>query len=91
MLSAISSPLVAGSAASPMQVQYVRVLRSFFLNGKAAPVGAIIEVPRHVAAEAITCGKAIAAEPTPPPQPKPVVAEEPVRKSRGSKDVGNGS
>jgi hypothetical protein len=87
----MGSPLVAGSAASPMQTQYVRVLRSFFLDGKAIPVGTTIEVPRHVAAGAIACGKAVAAEPPAPPQPKPVVAEEPVRKSRGSKNVGNGS
>ena len=61
-LLAAGSPLVAGGAVPVMATRYVRVVRSFFHQGVPQPVGAVIEVPRFIAAEVIHCGKAVAAE-----------------------------
>jgi hypothetical protein len=73
VLSAIGSPLVAGSSASAMELQFIRVLRAFYVGNNVLAVGAIVEVPRHVAAGAIAAGKAEATE-----KPAPVIVEEPV-------------
>ena len=73
VLSAAGSALVAGSAGSPMRTQWVEVRRSFFFEGKALPVGAVVEVPAWVAAEAVHSNKAVRVE-----KPAPVVVEEPV-------------
>jgi hypothetical protein len=91
-LLAAGSPLVAGGAVPVMATRYVRVVRSFFHQGVPQPVGAVIEVPRFIAAEAIHCGKAVAAE-KPVPVVVPEVVEtveapaEPIRK-RGKRDAG---
>jgi len=89
VLSAAGSVLVAGSASPSMPTQHVRVIRPFFHAGKAVPAGDIIEVPLYVAAEAISCGKAVAADPPPPPVEIPAVESEPARKTRGKKHAWN--
>lgn len=78
MLSAIGSPLVAGSNVSAMQAtQRIRVERAFFLEKVVQPVGAVIEVPKHIARGLIAAGKAsVAVEPAPVIE-APVVAEAP--------------
>jgi hypothetical protein len=68
MLSTANTPLVVGGVASPMTTRWVKVVRSFFHQGKPIPVGEVVELPRWVAAEALFCGKAVKAE-------KPVIAE----------------
>lgn len=87
MLSAIGSPLVAGSAASPMATKHVEVIRSFYLAGAAQSVGSVIEVDAKFAVELVASNKAKIVD-----APKPVKVEakastpEPTRRS--SKNVG---
>lgn len=95
MLSAIGSPLVAGGMASTnMETRYIKVIRPFFHKREVQPAGAVIEVPKHVAAEVIASGKASAADkpapavkadPPPPAKTEPVAAPAP--KKRGKDDA----
>jgi hypothetical protein len=92
VLLAAGSPLVAGGAVSEMKTQTIKVVRAFFVDGKVQPVGAVIDVPAWVAAEAVYCGKAVRTEKpavveTVPEAPPPEVIGEPIRK-RGKKDAG---
>lgn len=75
MLLAAGSVLVAGSAASAMATQYIRVTRAFFIGGTVQAIGTVIEVPTHLAAGWIAAGKAVAA-PKPAPEPVPVVVQD---------------
>jgi hypothetical protein len=72
VLSAAGSALVAGSAVSAMQTQWIKVRRAFFFDKKVLPVGAVVELPAWVAAEAVHSQKAVRVE-----KPAPVVVEEP--------------
>lgn len=73
VLSAAGSPLVAGSAGAAMQTQWVEVRRAFFFEGKALSVGAVVELPLWVAAEAVHANKAARVQ-----KPAPVEPEVPV-------------
>jgi hypothetical protein len=55
-----------------MQTQWIEVRRAFFFEKKVLPVGAVVEVPAWVAAEAVHSLKAVRVE-----KPAPVVVEEP--------------
>lgn len=80
MLSATGSPLVVGSAPPAMAATVrVRVERAFFLGKDVQPVGAEIEVPKHIAAWLQQAGKVSAALPPVPAIEAPALApsEEP--------------
>jgi hypothetical protein len=80
VLSAIGSPLVAGSAPSMQKTRHVRVVRAFFPGkGKALEVGAVVELPAYIAAEAVHSNKAVFVEPPAPAVEEPPAAVEPVQ------------
>jgi len=89
VLSANSSALVAGSTAPVMQTKFILVRRAFFDHQKKVlPIGAIVEVPAWLAAEAIQCGKASPAEkpaPVAPPVVEPDVVPEPAPEPKGKR------
>lgn len=75
MLSAANSYLVAGSLEThAMKTQWVKVLRSFLIEGKPQPVGKEIEVSALFAAELRSAKKAEFCDP-----PKPAAKAEPVK------------
>lgn len=84
MLSAMGSPLVAGSAAPSMQTRYIRIERAVYVGGVVQPVGAVLEVPRHVAASLISSNKASATD-KPAPVEEPVAAPDPAPEPKGKK------
>lgn len=84
MLLATGSPLVAGSAALTMQTRYIRIDRAVYVGGVVYPVGAVIEVPRHVAASLINSNKASAID-KPAPVAEPVVVPDPAPEPKGKR------
>lgn len=69
-----------------METRHIRVERAFFLSREVQPVGAVIEVPKSVAAGLIAAGKASAAPAPAVEYPPPVEAEpQPEPESRGKK------
>ena len=59
MIAAATSPLVAGGRPAPAApIVDVRVLRPFLVKGQRVEVGAVLQVPRSLAAELANAGKA---------------------------------
>ena len=87
MLTAVGSPLVAGSIASAnTMTKKVKVLRSFMRDRKPTKVGDVVELTELGALEVVSSHKAeYVTEPTAPP----IDPESNASKGRGSKkDVG---
>lgn len=85
MLSAIGSALVAGSTPERnMATRRIKVLRAFYIAGKAQAVGALIECNASLASELIAVGKAEAVAPE-PAAPAPAPASEAAPPDKGGK------
>ena len=71
-----------------MLTQFIRIERAVYVDKVVCPVGAIIEVPKHLAAELINARKASAAEKPAPAveEAEPAPAQAP--KSKGKKHAG---
>ena len=82
MLSAIGSPLIAGSVVpKDTTMKRVKVLRAFMFEGKAQPVGSVVNVSDSVFRDVIGSMKAEAVKDDPAPEQKPEA-------KKGKKDVG---
>jgi hypothetical protein len=89
MLSAISSPLVAGSAAPPMATKHIQVIRPFYMKGVVQSVGKVLEVDARFAVELVQSNKAILVDAPKPEEVKAEDAPAPAAQPRRSrKDVG---
>lgn len=73
-MQAQGSPLVQGAAPAAQAQQRVRVLRAFLLGGQRQEVGAVVSVPRPLAAELLFQGRAERAPDDAPPPAAPAPA-----------------
>lgn len=71
-----------------MQTRFIRIERAVYVDKVVQPVGAIIEVPSHLAAELIHARKASVAEPPAPVTEEAVAAPVQAPKSKGKKHAG---